>query len=713
MAVRVVVGAFLGIMTGLFIGNYASNFEVIGRAYVQLLAMCVYPYLIASLLNGLGKLKPDTAKRLFVNAWYIYLIAWGMILSAMIFLSFSFPTPKQPAVILASGQDKGIDLVPLLIPGNLFNVLVNNYVPAVVVFTVLYGVAMQRIERKETYLEVTEQIKIASVTIWNWVVRLAPIGVFALFASAAGTLSVREIGGLLLYIIVFLLGTFLFAFWILPAFISSITNVSYKRLMRELREALVLSVVTTLSVVSLPIITHAVEKFLTEEGISDEKLTDVIGTNISIAYPFAQLGNLTVVLFFFFSWFYYKYSLSITEVSLLPALGLISTIGSPTAVVDAVIFLSKIYRMPASVENLYVVTSTFTRYGQVVLSVMGFTFVTLLSTLSFYKKLHIKKTKLLLVLGSGVVIIGITVLFIRMIGPAILTEQSISNKMSTLPSDLTNGVKVVIYKSQKEIPRDATNPAQESRLFQVKHTNTLRVGYNSGISPFCYWNDRNQLVGYDIAFMYKLAKDIDANLEFIPFQWENLENDIVNHKFDIAVSGIYVTVDRLKIVTFSKPYFMTSLAILARSEVAQRLTTRKSLQDENLTVASFGSPFLTELTKKLFPNSKLVMISDCEELPRHPEIDLVVWSLAQAGTFARIHTGFSAVVPDYFQWPFLFAYMLPPDATYLRNYINYWIDLKQSEGFTQSQQRYWIDGIPTETPVQRWCVIRNVLHWVK
>ncbi len=66
---RVLVGAVLGVLLGLFVGDYTRVLEPVGRAYVQLLAMCVFPYLIASLLHGLGRLDPAVAARLFARSW--------------------------------------------------------------------------------------------------------------------------------------------------------------------------------------------------------------------------------------------------------------------------------------------------------------------------------------------------------------------------------------------------------------------------------------------------------------------------------------------------------------------------------------------------------------------------------------------------------------------------------------------------------------------
>lgn len=156
MPMLILLGAGMGIFTGIFLGEYASALRFIGEAYVQLLLMCVYPYLIASLLHGLGNMDPATMKKVFSKSWYFYVFAWAIILATMMFLGLMFPSPGVPKVLGHAEYTSHLDLVKLLIPGNLFQSLSGNYVPAVVVFAVFFGIAIQHIKNRQAFLEITE-----------------------------------------------------------------------------------------------------------------------------------------------------------------------------------------------------------------------------------------------------------------------------------------------------------------------------------------------------------------------------------------------------------------------------------------------------------------------------------------------------------------------------------------------------------------------------
>ena len=56
---------------------------------------------------------------------------------------------------------------------------------------------VRRSPARRSLLDVLNAIQVASVTLWRWAVRFAPIGVFALFAAFAGSVEPAHLAGLL------------------------------------------------------------------------------------------------------------------------------------------------------------------------------------------------------------------------------------------------------------------------------------------------------------------------------------------------------------------------------------------------------------------------------------------------------------------------------------------------------------------------------------
>lgn len=708
----ILIGAVAGIGTGIFFGDYARILEPIGQAYAQLLAICVYPYVIASLLHGLGTLSPSTAKRLFKHAWPAYVVGWGVAILAMILLGSAFPAIRGQAVLDSHSVIKGTDFINLLIPSNPFLDLSRNAVPAVVVFAFLYGIAIQRVKHKTSWLEMLLVIKSASVTIWNWIVFLAPLGVFALLASAAGTMQAQDIAGMFLYTALYLFGAFLLAFWLIPAFLACILPVGYREVLRELRGAFVLAMVTTLSVAAIPGIIRATEKLLEKCHVKDEMAADIIGTNVSVAYPLAQLGNLGVILFFYFCAFYYKVPLSSGSQTLLPFLTLLSTVGSPSTTVAAVPFLASVFHTPGSTLNLWVAAMAFTRYAQIALSVAGFALATLWPTLAFYRKTHVRPIKIAGVFIVGFAILGGAVVTLRAAHPTVLTPKQGDYMNYTLNADLKDGVDVTVYRKIDEVPKRSKELLNMDCLDRIRNGGVLRVGYDPVVIPFCYRNNKGQLVGYDVACMHRLARDMNVRLEYVPMTHATMAPLLKSGGIDIAANSIELTQKRMRTLTASNPYLQTTPALLARSSIAHRLLSRKAIREQTgIKVACINSQALLPLARSLLPERQIVTVQSYGKLLTNPSLQVALWSFFEARAFAMAHPGFTAVVPRDLGGPILLVYLMPPGAGSFQRYVDHWIDIQQADGFAQKEYRHWIEGIPPQKKQPRWSILRNVLHW--
>ncbi|MCP4631101.1 MAG: cation:dicarboxylase symporter family transporter [bacterium] len=81
--------------------------------------------------------------------------------------------------------------------------MANNIVPAVVLFSILLGVALMGIQDKDALIKVLSTSAEALVKITGIIVKLTPFGVFAISAAAAGTMTIDYLGRLQVYLISF------------------------------------------------------------------------------------------------------------------------------------------------------------------------------------------------------------------------------------------------------------------------------------------------------------------------------------------------------------------------------------------------------------------------------------------------------------------------------------------------------------------------------
>jgi len=77
------------------------------------------------------------------------------------------------------------------------------------------------------------------------------------------------------------------------------------------------------------------------------------------------------------------------------------------------------------------------------------------------------------------------------------------------------------------------------------------VGYQPDGLPFTFFNQAENLVGLDTQLAYNLSRDLNVDLEFIPFRYPVLADFLNTGVIDVAMGGIGMTPRLLNYL----PYF--------------------------------------------------------------------------------------------------------------------------------------------------------------
>jgi Na+/H+-dicarboxylate symporter len=144
LATQVLIGVALGVGAGIFFGEEVAFLSLPGNAFIQLLQMTVLPYVVTSLVVGLGGLSYGQAAALARSCGLVLLLLWGLGLMTVLVIPLAFPNWQSASFFSHSltQQAPAFNVLALYIPSNPFYSLANNIVPAVVVFSVAVGVAL-------------------------------------------------------------------------------------------------------------------------------------------------------------------------------------------------------------------------------------------------------------------------------------------------------------------------------------------------------------------------------------------------------------------------------------------------------------------------------------------------------------------------------------------------------------------------------------------
>ena len=236
LAEQVLVGFVLGLAAGIFFGEMAGALKIVGDAFILLLQVTVIPYIIVSLITALGQLTLEDAKKLGLRAGGVLLVLWGIGLVVVLLTPLAFPNWPSASFFSTSQveETRSIDFLRLYIPANPFASLANAVVPAIVVFSVLTGLALINVKNKNALLAPLTVISDVLMEVTGFIAKLAPYGVFALTAAAAGTLDLEELNRLQVYVVVYVVLALVLTFWLLPALVTIVTPLRYGEIPRAL-----------------------------------------------------------------------------------------------------------------------------------------------------------------------------------------------------------------------------------------------------------------------------------------------------------------------------------------------------------------------------------------------------------------------------------------------------------------------------------------------
>src|SRR5262249_16411945 len=139
----------------------------------------------------------------------------------------------------------------------------------------------------------------------------------------------------------------------------------------------------------------------------------------------------------------------------------------------------------------------------------------------------------------GAVLLAATAIGIRISSESLFPPPSNAAILErTLDPALVADVDAVISDSPARRLPPIDGPAT---LDGIRDRRTLRVGYGREVMPFTYRNRSGNLVGFDISYAYRLARDLHVRLEFVPLEWDEVEADLAARRLDArqrAASGV-------------------------------------------------------------------------------------------------------------------------------------------------------------------------------
>ncbi len=263
---KILIGMFLGLLVGSFFGPKAEYLKPLGQVFLNLISMLIIPLIFSSMAVGITSIR-DTRKlgRVGAKTLGLYLsttaiaICIGLVFAYLLKPGYNvgFSSFKQ-AGQQVHGEVAGIsELLLNIIPSNPFESFASGNIMQVIVFAVFLGLAIQFTHKKfEPLLNFLESVSEVMYSLTNIVMKFAPIGVFAIMASVAGTFGLSVLIPLAKLLGTIFIASFVQFFVLFTVILVFMCRLNPVHFFKGMIEAIVFAFSTSSSSATVPVTIH-------------------------------------------------------------------------------------------------------------------------------------------------------------------------------------------------------------------------------------------------------------------------------------------------------------------------------------------------------------------------------------------------------------------------------------------------------------------------
>jgi len=711
LSTRILIGLALGVFVGLFLGEPAGALQPLADAYIRLMQMTVLPYLVLTLIAGLGALDAPTAKRLALRAGLVLAVLCGIALAVIGLLPLALPSFQSASffshALLEPSQP--IALAELYVPANPFNALANAIVPAVVLFSTAMGAALVGVPGKQVLLDSLRTLEHAVVRVTRFVIALTPIGVFAIGAVVAGTMDPATLGRLQAYLVIFGVAALLLTFVALPLAVAAVTPFGYREVVAVAKDAMLTAFIANSAFIVLPILAERASALLARHGLLTPDAKATVEVVTPVAFTFPNAGKLLTLLFV-------PYVAWLTGDPLGPgSYGSLFGAGILTYFAKAQValpFLMDLVGVPHDYFQLYIPTTILTGKFDSLASAMSLLAMGLVSAAAMAGFLRLRAGRIALAAAVLLAAVAAAIAGTRALLAATV-DTSYHQDEVVRSMHLPRGPMPATLRADLPPP----GPVAGSAVEQIRARDALRVGYVPDRLPFTFANAQGDLVGFDVELAGRLARDLGVGtLEFVPVRWDTLATVLAEGRVDLVMSVPYVA-EALSQARYSTPYFDGFIGFVVRDERRHDFVTIEQIR--RLHRVTLGLvveiPSLEERLRGFLAgiDVRFTIVDSSKGMPRElpAGVDALVMLAETGSAWSLLHPQFSVVVPqpNPLRWPA--GIVTRTSAADLADFVEDWLVIQKSSGVVDRAYDYWVLGKGAQTTRRRWTIMRDVLGW--
>lgn len=279
--------------------NTASNFSILSDIFLHLIKMIIAPLVLAVLVIGVSKVgdfksvgRIGLKTLIYFTSATLIALALGLVIVNLFepgkVMHLDLPEANVETGVKISKQTSS-NFIDHVIPESIIRAMAANDILPIVVFALFFGVAAASIgEHGKPIIKAFDSLSHVMFKVTNFVMNFAPIGVFGAITAVVIQQGLDVLGGYLYLILCFFGGLVFFVFVVLLV-ICYAFKVNYFKLLRDIKEPILLAFSTASSESAMPKTIEALEK----HGISNR----IVSFVLPLGYSFNLDGSIMYMTF--------------------------------------------------------------------------------------------------------------------------------------------------------------------------------------------------------------------------------------------------------------------------------------------------------------------------------------------------------------------------------------------------------------------------------
>lgn len=388
LVLAVIIGSVTGTDASLFGVSFYSVYQFIGSLFLNALKMLIVPLIVSSIVvgiagigsgNALGRLGGKTL--LYYMATSLMAILIGLVLVNMVSPGIIDGQPAKDLIglggdveviqgkVAGKGAGDVVDVFLRMVPTNIVSAAANGQMLGLIFFSLLFGYFLTKVQEAyaESLFNFWQGVYEVMMLITDWVMKFAPIGVFALVAKVVASTGFGAFKPLALFFVTVLAALAVHFFVVMPLLLRVLGRVNPLRHYRAMAPALLTAFSTSSSSATLPLTLECVEK---NAGVSNRTSSFVLPLGATINMDGTALYECVAAMFIAQAYgveLGFAAQFTVVMVALLTSIGvagipaaslvaisiILATIGLPAEAIGLILAVDRILDMCRTTVNVF------------------------------------------------------------------------------------------------------------------------------------------------------------------------------------------------------------------------------------------------------------------------------------------------------------------------------------------------------------------------